>query len=216
MRMAAMFAAVLLVGVGGMAGNMAIVSSEPYPDPGTTVTFQVEGAPAGSEFRWTLGEHGTAVRSETWLRWAVPEGYHQLEVEAVREGKVVATAAYGMLADTRLGATRTVERESGYVEVRITVRSKETITGGLSIAETVPEGLAAGEAISDGDLAPRREDGKLVTGWWTELAPGTQGYFEYTLHGDDSQHGARLFGVVVAYIEGERVERPIGGQLEVR
>ncbi len=216
MRMAAMFTVVLLASLGGVAGTMTIVASEPYPDPGTTVTFQLEGAPAANEFRWTLGEHGRAVRSETWLRWAIPEGYHELKVEAVRDGTVVARASYGVLADTRLGATRTVHRRSGYMEVRITVRAKQTITGGLSVVEAIPEGKAVGDALSDGDLAPRRENGKLVTGWWTELRPGMQGYFEYVLHGEGTVGESRFSGVAVAYIDGERVELTIGGQVDVR
>ncbi len=212
MRMGATIAVVLLAGLSAMA-DMAIVASEPYPDPGTTVTFQVEGGPAGSEFRWTLGEHGTAVRSERWLQWTVPEGYHVLEVEVVQNGRVVARAAYGVLADSRLGALRTVQNKSGYVEVRITVQAKVAITGGLSIGEAFPEGLAATSYLSDGDLTPEVRGGRLVTGWWTQWDPGMRGYLEYTLHGGESQREARFSGQAVAYIDGNRVELPVGGQL---
>ncbi|MFO8034560.1 MAG: hypothetical protein R6U88_05300, partial [Candidatus Bipolaricaulota bacterium] len=153
MRMAMMLTVVLLMGLGGMA-DMAIEASKPYPDPDATVTFTVEGAPEGSEFRWTLGEHDTVVGAERWLRWEVPEGFHVVEVEALQDEQVVAAASYGVLADSRLGATRTVEKNSKRVEVRITVRVKATVTGGLNIEETVPQGWAVGERVTDGDLEP--------------------------------------------------------------
>ncbi len=215
MRMTAILAVVLLVGVGAM-GNMTITASEPYPDPGTMVAFQLEGTPEGSTFRWTLGEHGTSERGERWLRWVVPEGYHVVEVEALREGKVVARARYGVLADWRLGATRTVTEERNHVEIRITVRVKETVTGGLSLMERIPEGWAAGSPVTDGDLSTRGEDGRLYTSWMSRLEKGTQTYCAYPLHPDASGRTVELSGEVVAYINGERVELPIGGELTAR
>ncbi len=212
MRTTAILAVVLLVGMGAMA-NMVITASEPYPDPGTMVAFQLEGAPEGATFRWTLGEHGTSERSERWLRWVVPEGYHVVEVEALRDGSVLARARYGLLVDWQLGATRTVTQERNHLEVRITVRVKKTVTGGLSLIERTPEGWAAGTPVTDGDLSTRGEDGRLYTSWWSRLEEGTQTYCSYALYPDASGRRAELSGEVVAYINGERVERPVGGEL---
>jgi len=220
MRMAALITLVLLVGVGCVAAEMSITASKPYPDPDTEVSFRVEGAPEGSEFRWTKGEDGETVRTGGALRWTVPEGYHVLEVEVLRDGAVVGTAAYGVLADRRLGAMRTVDRKSSdRVEVQITVRIKETITGGLTLEERIPDGWRPylGDAVSDGTLEPEEVDGKLVTGWWmTPLEPGFDGYLRYALWSDERPEDRPFLGFVVAYIHGERAEFRIGGDLTVR
>jgi len=219
MRMAGLITVILLV-AGTVGVGMSITASEPYPDPDSEVTFRVEGAPEGTEFRWTKGEDGETVYTDGAFRWSVPEGYHVLKVEAIRDGTAVDTAVYGVLADARLGAIRTVDRRrSDRAVVRITVKVKETITGGLTLEEWIPEGWRPylGDAVGDGTLTPEEVDGKLVTGWWmTPLDPGFDGYLEYALWSDQDPKDKPLSGLLVAYINGERVELHVGGELTVR
>ncbi|MBC7221813.1 hypothetical protein H5T56_02335 [Candidatus Bipolaricaulota bacterium] len=199
----------ILFGGGVFGSGITLEASTFTPDPGTTVSLFVRGAPVGATFRWDLDgdgifEHTTA---EPQVTLSVSEGMKLVRVEVARDGKTLAQSALALVSDRRLGAARLVLSEGTSYLVTITVGGKTTLIA-PGFVEDIPAGFAV-EVVADGGAFWRRAE-KLEVVWPVILDPGQTLTFTYRL---SPPAGAtfQFAGMVSAYVEGRRVEIPIAG-----
>ena len=204
--------AIITVGVLALGQGVALVVTDAIPSPGSEITFQVVGAPAGAQFRWDFNGDGRpdATTNQPWASWTVPAGYWEVSVEVIQGGRVVSRVMAAVVADARVGAFRSARWNGGALEVTVTVRAKQFLVA-PAVVETVPPGWAA-TVIDDGGAIYRRGD-ILEVLWSTYLDPGMELRFVYALYPPSGEAPVRLSGVASGYMEGRRVEARVAGMM---
>jgi len=197
----------LVLGVLGF--GMSLESSTFTPDPGAPVSLFVCGAPAGATFRWDLDGDGIYDRTTTepQVTFSASPGMRLVKVEVVSAGRTIGQLIVAIVADSKLGATRSVIREETSYLVTISVTSKTPLIA-PGFVEDIPAGFAV-EVVAEGGAFWRKAE-KLEVVWPVILDPGqtlTFSYRFYPLAGVDFQFS----GLVSGYVEGKRVEVPIAG-----
>lgn len=211
-NVAAVVCAMLVVGGVAWGQGVALVATNAIPNPGTEITFQVLGAPAGAQFRWDFNGDGRpdATTNQPWASWTVPAGYWEVAVEVIQGGKVASRVTASVVADVRVGAYRSARWNGGVLEVTVTVRAKQFLVA-PAVVETVPPGWAA-TVIDDGGAVYRRGD-VLEVLWSTSLDPGMELRFVYALYPPAGGMSVRLSGTASGYTQGRRVEARVAGAL---
>ncbi|QAA76804.1 MAG: hypothetical protein BIP78_1038 [Candidatus Bipolaricaulis sibiricus] len=201
----------VLAGVLGLAQTMALVPSTAIPNPGTEISFQVTGAPAGAQFRWDFNGDGRpdATTNQPWASWTVPAGYWEVTVEVVQNARVLSRLSAAVAANAQLGAFRVARWNAGALEVTVTLFAKQSLVA-PALTETVPPGWAA-VVVDDGGAVYRRGD-VLEVLWSTYLDPGMAVQIVYALYPPSAAgSSARLSGTASAYQAGRRIEARIAG-----
>jgi len=205
-------AAAYAIVVGSLAWGqgVALVATNAIPNPGSEVTFQVLGSPAGAQFRWDFNGDGRAdtTTNQPWASWTVPAGYWEITVDVIQGGKVLSRVTAAVVADARVGAFRSARWSGGVLEVTVTLRAKQSLVA-PAVVETVPPGWVA-TVVDDGGAVYRRGD-VLEVLWATSLDPGMELRFVYTLHPPTGGAPVRLSGAASGYQEGRRVEARVAG-----
>ena len=207
-------AGLMLVVLGGWAGQLELVPSEPFPAPGTEVGLQVIGAPAGASFYWDWGGDGTvdAVTQSPLASYFVRPGYQEIVVQVILGGQAWGSTRLALMVDERLVAYRSIEPlSSGALEVSVTLRVLENLFA-PGIKEAIPAGWAV-EVIDPQGAAYKISD-FLYAVWALELLPGNELVFTYILHPLPGAGGTRLSGWAKAWGTGQ-VEVQIGGEIIV-
>ncbi len=211
MRTVVATACAIAVGFLAFGQTIGLVASTAIPNPGSEITLQVVGAPAGAQFKWDFNGDGRpdTTTNQPWATWTVPAGYWEVAVEIIQGGKTVSRITAAVVADARIGAFRSVRWDGGVLEVTVTVRAKQFLVA-PAVVETVPPGWAAA-VIDDGGAIYRRGD-VLEVLWSTSLDPGMELRFVYALY-PPAGGGAsvRLSGAASGYQEGRRVEARVAG-----
>lgn len=181
------FIAVACLVVGGLAASasgLSLVASTAIPHPGTEITFQVTGAPAGAEFRWDLNGDGRpdAMGNQPWATWTVPAGYWEVTVDVVHAGNSLARLSTAVVADSRLAAVREVRWTQAQIEVTVTIQARARIFGPGLVVD-VPPGWGASALGSDRSVSTTNEQGQLefLISEAVELYPGEQVTTRYLL-----------------------------------
>lgn len=210
MRTGAAIACAMGVGFLASGQGIALVSTTAIPDPGSEVTFQVVGAPAGAQFRWDFNGDGRpdTTTNQPRASWTAPAGYWEVTVEVIHGGKTTSRLTAALVADPRIGAFRVARWSGGVLEVTVTVRAKQALVA-PAVVETIPPGWVA-TVLDDGGAIWRRGDALEVL-WSTSLDPGMELRFVYALHPPAGGTAVRLSGTASGYQGGRRVEARLAG-----
>ncbi len=211
MRIIGLLTVVLIASLAAF-GQMTIEPSDPYPDPDSEVTLRLVNAPSGATFRWTLGTTGVIEGAGTSQRWRVPEGFHEIRVEALQSDRVIAVAHLGLLVDAYVGAFRTARVRGSAVDVTVLIYAKTHILG-AGLMESIPAGVSHSWDVQSGQsIGSPVRDGNELYWLWSEIPAGSQVMVRYTLHLDPQADSIRLDGEASGIMTRWRGAR-VGGQL---
>lgn len=198
-----------LLGTVAWASNLTLEASSFTPDPGSSVTLVVRGAPLGTTFYWDLDGDGAYEQTtqEPQVTLVLPAGRRLVRVQGASGGQVLGPLTVALVADARLGATRFVLPEGPNFLVTIVVVAKTPVIA-PGFVEDIPPGFAL-EVVSENG-AFWREAEKLEAIWPLILDPEQTVSFTYRLYPLPGIF-FQFSGAVSAYVEGKRLEIPIAG-----
>lgn len=208
--------ACLMIGFLSVGQGLALIPSTAIPEPGSEVSFQVSGAPAGAQFKWDFNGdgHPDATTNQPWANWTVPAGAWNVTVDVIQGGRSLSQLGVRVVADSRLGAIGEVRWTGGVAEVTVIIRARTEIFGpGLTV--DVPPGWTATSL----DPARMNEQGQLeiLASSATILYPGQELILQYVLYPPSAGARARLAcsvtGIVTVGDHKERVSVPVAGPL---
>jgi hypothetical protein len=192
-------------------GGVRLESSTFTPDLGRPVSVFVRGAPRGATIRWDLDDDGTYERvgEEHLITFTMAEGIRRVTVEVASGGQTLARLTALFVADSRLGAFRTVIPEGHSFLVTVTILPKAALIA-PGFLEVIPTGFAL-EVVDEGGAFWRRAE-RLEVVWPIILEFGQAVSFTYRLY-PLSGVSFQFSGLVSAYVGGKRVEIPIAGAI---
>lgn len=208
-RMSVLVVMIGLMGTMSWGSSLTLEASTFTPDPGSSVTLFVRGAPPGTTFYWDLDGDGAyeQTTAEPQITFAVPAGWRLVRVQGTSKGQVLGPLTVALVAGAHLGATRFVLPEGPNFLVTIVVVAKTPVIA-PGFVETIPPGFALEVVSADGAFWRKAE--KLEAIWPLILDPKQTVTFTYRLYPPTGIF-FQFSGTVSAYAAGKRLEIPIAG-----
>lgn len=212
----------VVAGLAASASGLSLVASTAIPHPGTEITVQVVGAPAGAQFKWDFNGDGRpdTTTNQPWATWTVPGGYWEVTVDVVHGGKSLARLSTVVVADARLAAVQDVRWTQTQVEVTVTLRARARVLG-PGVVVDVPPGWGAAALGQERAFSGTNERGQLeiLVATVGEMYPGEEVTVRYILYPASPAAGTRLKSWATGYSRTDgRLERlmiPVAGLMNL-